>query len=75
MAKPVTLKVGQYLLLVVALMAVGAAGGVMATAIHWHLRGAMLLAIPIEIAGMAAFGVLAVWKTLEARAPGKPLYF
>ncbi len=74
MAKPVTLKVGQYLLLMVSLLAIGAAGGMMGVAIYWRLRGVLLLAIPIELVGLATFGALSIWKTMEARAPGKPLY-
>jgi hypothetical protein len=75
MAKPVTLNVGQYLLLMVSLLGVGAGGGAMATALVWHVRGGMLLAFPLYVVGMGAFSVLSVWKTLEGRDPAKPLYF
>jgi hypothetical protein len=75
MAKPVVFKLGQYLLLALSLLLIGAAGGMFAVAIHWRIHGALLVAIPVEIVGIAAFCVLSLWKTLEARAPGKPLYF
>jgi hypothetical protein len=75
MAKPVTLKIGQYLLLMVSLLAIGAAAGMMTVAVYWRIHAILLLSIPVEIVGIAAFAALSLWKTMEAREPGKPLYF
>jgi len=76
MAKPVTLKVGQFLLLVASLLLIGAAGGIAGAALHWHVHGFVTLSAPVEIVGLAAFIVLMIWKTVDdwgARTAGRPL--
>ena len=73
MAKPVTLKVGQFLLLVASLLLIGAAAGIVVAALHWRIHGFVALSAPVQILGLLAFTVLMMWKTLEAREPGKPL--
>jgi hypothetical protein len=65
MAKPVTLKVGQFLLLVASLCLIGAAAGVLGAGLYWHVHGFATLAAPLEILGGVAFVVLATWKTLD----------
>lgn len=68
MNRSVTFKVGQYLLLALSLLGIGAGGGAMAVAIVWHVRDGMALAFPFELVGMTAFAVLSVWKSLDGWA-------
>ena len=76
MGKPVTLKTGQFLLLVLALLLIGAAGGIGGAGIYWHVHGFVALSAPVEILGLLAFIALSIWKSLDdwaARTGHKPL--
>ncbi len=76
MAKPVTLKVGQFLLLAASLLLIGAAAGVIGAGLYWHVHGFVTLSAPLEILGILAFIVLSIWKSVDdwaARTAGKPL--
>jgi hypothetical protein len=78
MRRTVTLKVGQFLLLVVAILMIGVSTGVMAAGWRWHVHGAVALAAPIQIAGLAAFIVMSIWKSVDdwtAKTSGKPWGF
>ncbi|HEY4029884.1 MAG TPA: hypothetical protein VGM25_06035 [Caulobacteraceae bacterium] len=78
MAKFVTLKTGQFLLLVVSLFLIGAAAGIMGAGLYWHVHGFVTLAAPAEILGMAAFIVFSIWKIVDdwaVRTGYKPLGF
>lgn len=76
MAKPVTLKVGQFLLLVASLLLIGAAAGVVGAGLRWHVHGYATLSAPLEILGLLAFIALMIWKSLDGwavRTGHKPL--
>jgi hypothetical protein len=76
MAKPVTLKVGQYLLLIASLLLIGAASGIIGAGLYWHVHGFVTLSAPVEILGLLAFIALAIWKSVDdwaARTAGRPL--
>ena len=76
MAKPVTLKIGQYLLLIASLLLIGAAAGITGAGLYWHVHGFVTLSAPVQILGLLAFVVLAIWKSVDgwaARTAGKPL--
>ena len=65
MAKPVTLKAGQFLLFLLAVFLIGAGFGVMAAGLYWHVHGFVTLSSPFVIAGGAAFVVVSIWKSLD----------
>lgn len=76
MARPVALKVGQFLLLVASLLLIGAASGIVGAGLYWHIHGFVTLSAPLEILGLLAFAVVMVWKSLDdwgARTGRKPL--
>jgi hypothetical protein len=76
MAKPVTLKLGQYLLLIASLFLVGAGSGITGAGLYWHVHGFVTLSAPVEILGLLAFIVLAIWRSVDnwaARTGGRPL--
>ncbi len=76
MVRLVTLKVGQFLLLIASLLLIGAAAGVVGVGLHWHVHGFVTLSAPLEILGILAFVVLTIWKSVDdwaARTAGKPL--
>ena len=77
MAKPVTLKVSQFLLLLGAVAGACAGGGMLIQAIFWRLPlEARNLGFLIMIAGQVGFVVLCIWKSLDdwtARTTSKPL--
>jgi hypothetical protein len=74
MGKPVSLKLGQYILLVVGLLSYGVAGGIFIAAVHWRIHGWAALSFPAQIPGTAAMAVLLIWRAMDSRQPGKPLY-
>ena len=65
MNKIVTLRSGQFLLLVLSLLAMGAAAGLLGAAIAWHVRQAFNPAILLELLGGAAFVVCGIWKSCD----------
>jgi hypothetical protein len=65
MAKPVTLKVGQFLLLLLAVLMVGAGAGVLVAGLYWHVHGFATLSAPLQILGATALVVLCIWKSLD----------
>jgi hypothetical protein len=76
MGKPVTLKTGQFLLLIVSLLLIGAAGGIVGAGLYWHIHGFATLSAPVEILGLFAFIALAIWKSVDdwaVRTGHKPL--
>ena len=77
MARSVTFKIGQYLLLLLATAAVCAGGGMLLQAIFWHLPfAARSLGFLIMIGGQFALIALFIWKSLDdwgSRAAGRPL--
>ena len=77
MAKPVTLKVGQYLLLLGSVAATCAGGGMLLQAIVWRLPlEARSLGFLIMIGGQLALVVTMIWKSVDdwtAKTTGKPL--
>jgi hypothetical protein len=78
MTKPVTLKIGQFLLLIASLLLIGAASGIMGAGLYWHVHGFVTLSAPIEILGLFALIVLMVWKSLDdwaIRTGHKPLHY
>ena len=68
MAKPVTFKVGQFLLLMASLILIGAAAGIIGAGLYWHVHGFVTLSAPVEILGLLAFIVLGIWKSLDGWA-------
>jgi hypothetical protein len=77
MARPVTLKVGQYLLLLASVAAICAGGGMLLQAIYWHLPfAARSSGFLIMLGGQLSFVVLGIWKSVDdwtARTTGRPL--
>jgi len=77
MAKPVTLKVGQYLLLLAAAAATCTGGGMLLQAIYWRLPfEARTLGMAIVLGGQLTLVVTMIWKSVDnwtARTSGKPL--
>ncbi len=74
MARPVTLKVGQFLLLVASLLLIGAASGIIGAGLFWHIHGFVTLSAPVEIVGLLALVVLMIWKSVDdwtARTAGR----
>ena len=77
MARPVTLKVGQFLLLLAAVAAICAGGGMLLQAIFWRLPlPARNLGMFIMLVGQLCFVVVMIWKSVDdwtARTTGRPL--
>ncbi len=77
MAKPVTLKISQYLLLLGAAAATCTGGGMLLQAIFWRLPlEARNLGFLIMIGGQLTLVVGMIWKSVDdwtARTTGKPL--
>ncbi len=66
MNKVMSLRVGQYVLLLLSILMVGAGSGMFATVILWRLPlQARNWASLIEISGMVGFVVLGVWKSCD----------
>ena len=75
MCKPVTVKLGQFLLLVVALLLLGAAVGISGVGFYWNIYRFVALSAPVEIAGLLALISVMVWKSWDdwaARTGRKP---
>ena len=64
MARPVTLKVGQFLLLVASLLLIGAAAGIVGAGLYWHVHGFVTLSAPVQILGLLALVGLMIWKSV-----------
>jgi hypothetical protein len=66
MNKIITLRSGQFLLLLLSILLIGAGSGIMATVILWRAPlAARNWAALFEIGGMACFIVLSIWKSCD----------
>lgn len=65
MARSVTLKRGQFLLLLLSVLALGAAGGMFGAVLAWHVPQARNPAIALELFGAVVFVGLSIWKSVD----------